>query len=147
MDLQIRHYGRVKNGKLIFDIPSLYDDQLRELEGQNIVMIIKKKHEKATLSQYGYYRGCILPLCYESEMFSSYDNKDEIHDVYFAPKFLSYKRLRPDDHNIEVTTVKSLADLNKEDMTKFIERVIADCEMNGISVPPPELAYNKYYQK
>lgn len=146
MNLQIRHYGRIKNGKLIFDIPSLYDDQLRELEGQNVVMHLKKRHEKPSVSQYGYYRGAILVACYESDMFMHYDNKDQIHELYFAPKFLSYVVLQPST-NKEIPKTRSLADLTKEEMSVFMERVLADCAENGIEVPLPELFYNKYYQK
>lgn len=150
MKVQIRHYGRIKNGKLIFDIPDLYSQQILELEGCDIVMQIKKKHEKASLSQYGYYRGCILPLCYESEAFKGMNNKDEIHDYYFATKYLSYKKLieLPGKKPYESTSVRSLADVSKEEMTEFMSRVIADCEVElNIRIPLPELFYNKYYQK
>lgn len=146
MDLQIRHYGRVKNGKKIYDNPSLQDDQLRELEGCNFVEIIKKRHERPSTSQYGYYRGAILVACYESDMFMHYDNKDQIHTLYFAPKFLSYTVLQPKT-NKEIQLTHSLADLTKEQMSVFMERVLADCAENGIEIPPSELFYNKYYNK
>jgi len=142
----VQHYGRVRNGKVIFDIASLYDDQLRELEGKQIVMTIKERHKSPTKSQYGYYRGCILPICYETEMFSAYDNKDEIHEFYFADKFLSYTIKDPKTGK-EKQRVRSLSDITDKEMSVFIERVLAECAELGIEIPPSEMYYNKYYEK
>ncbi|MFA7289589.1 MAG: hypothetical protein WC055_12000 [Melioribacteraceae bacterium] len=148
MKLEIRHHGRVRNGQLIWDIPDLYRQQILELEGKDVTMVIKKRHSKPTQSQYGYYRGVILVVCYEAEMFSAMSNKDEIHDLYFAQKFLSYTTITEiGGKRVEVLQIRSLADLNKDETTAFIERVIGECNELGISIPPPELAYNKYYQK
>jgi len=148
MKLVVKHYGRIKAGKVIFDLPDLYRQQVLELEGQNVVMEIKKRHEKPTLSQYAYYRGGILIACYQSEMFSHFDNKDDIHEDYFAPKFLSYKKIvEVNGDKYEVVRIRSLAELSKEEMKEFIERVLADAAINSINVLPPESFYNKYYQK
>lgn len=148
MKLLINHYGRVRNGELIYSLPELLDQNIRELEGSNFVMTLKKQHEKPSISQYGFYRGCILICCHKSEAFVAMDTKDSIHEKYFAPRFLSYKTIAEvSGKRYEVTLVRSLADLSKEEMSEFLERVIAHCEELGISVPPPELFYQKYYQK
>lgn len=149
MKLEIRHYGRIRDGKLFFDVPELLDQQKRELEGKEIVMTIKKRHEKPSRSQYNYYRGAILVACHRSDMFFHFNTKDDIHELYFAPKYLSYKKLvqvgaeRP----YEVTLIRSLTELSKEEVSVFIERVLADCAENGIECPEPEEFYNKYYEK
>lgn len=145
MKLIINHYARIRNGKLIFSIPSLYSDQLLELEGCDVVVNIKKRHQKPSLSQYGFYRGGILVACYESEEFSSLDNKDLIHDTYFALKFLSYVVKGKDGKEVRLT--RSLADITNEEMTLFITQVLADCAEMNIEVPSPEMYYNKFYQK
>jgi hypothetical protein len=148
MKLEIRHYGRVRGGKAIWDIPELYAQQLLSLEGKNIVAIYKELHQKPTMSQYGYYRGAILVACYQSEYFSYMAKKDDIHDEYFAPKFLSYVKLvGPPGNQKEMTFTRSLADLSKDEMKDFMEKVIGDCAENGISIPASEEFYNKYYQK
>ncbi len=149
MKIEIRHYGRIRNGEVIYDIPTLYQQQLLELEGKDIVMTLKKRHEKPSRSQYNYYRGAILVACHKSDQFKHFDNKDEIHETYFAPKFLSYKKLvhiegqRP----YEVTLVRSLTELSKEEVSEFLERVLADLANNEIECPEPEDYYNKYYEK
>lgn len=149
MKIEIRHYGRVRDGVVIYDIPALYDQQLRELEGKDIVMTIKKRHEKPSRSQYNYYRGAILVACHKSEKFKHFDNKDDIHEAYFAPKFLSYKKLVRIDNQkpYEVPLVRSLAELSKEEISEFLERVLADLAENDIECPAPEDYYNKYYEK
>jgi len=148
MKLTINHYGRVRGGKVIFELPALYQQELIGLEGKDIVMTIKKRHQKATMSQYGYYRAAILGACYESEMFSSMDNRDQIHELYFAPKFLSFKTMTEiSGKKVEVNRVRSLADLDKDEMSDFVSRVLADCADNEIEVLAPELYMQKYYQK
>jgi len=148
MDVNVKHYGRVRSGEIVWGIPELLRQQLIELEGKEIVVIIKKKHEKVTLSQHGYYRGAILIACHKSNMFQSYDKKDDIHDEYFAPKFLSYVKAKEINGKMEeFTCMRHLSDLNKDEMSEFLERVLADCAVNGVSVDLPEMYYNKYYQK
>lgn len=147
MKLEVRHYGRVRGGKVIFDLPALYEQELIGLEGKDVVLTIKKRHQKPTMSQYNYYRGIILMACYQSEMFSSADNKDQIHDEYFAPKFLSYKKMSNFGDKKEIVKELSLSELDKDQMTEFISKVLADCAHNNIHIDSPEIYYSKYYQK
>lgn len=148
MKLQIKHYGRIENGKKLYYNQPLYNHQIQALEGKQFVEIIQEVHKKPSQNSYNYYRGAILPTCYQSEMFNHLDNKDDIHTLYFAPKFLSYKKLANiGGQQKEVTITRSLADLNQEEMTDFINRVKADCEMNQIFIPDSSEYYNKLYQK
>jgi len=148
MNIDYKHYGIVKNGKKIYHLPELYQSQLQALEGKQFVEIIKQVHKKPSPSQFGYYRGAILPVCFKSEMFCHLDNKDEIHELYFAQKFLTHKQLATiGGKQKEVPVTRSLADLSQEEMTEFISRVKADCEMNGITIPESHEFYNKLYQK
>lgn len=148
MKITIKHSGHVKNGKKVYDNPDLYREQIQALEGRNFVEEIKEKKVNASMSQYGYYRGAILPTCHKSEMFNSFDKKDDIHDNYFAPQFLSYTVLvKLPGKTYEQIKVRSLADLSVDEMSVFIERVIAFLAENNIDVPAPEEFYNKYYQR
>lgn len=147
MKIQIKHTGIIKNGKPIWDLPDLYQQQMWELEGKQFTMTIKETHKKVTMSQHNFYRGIILPVCYESEFFRSYDNKDQIHDEYFAPRFLGYKKMidLPAGKQ-EIMFIRSLADFSITEMADYITKVIALCETElGINIPNPEMAYNKFY--
>lgn len=149
MSVEIKHIGQIdENGKKIYYNPELYRNQIDLLRGQEFIEIIKKKHQKVTQSQHGYYRGVILPICHKTNRFLHFDKKDDIHDDYFAPKLLSEIRVVEVDGKVnEFLKIKSVADLNKEEMTEFIERVLADLSENGITIPSPEESYNKYFQK
>jgi len=146
MKIEVKHSGIVKNGKKIYDYPHLYEQQLQSLEGQEFVEIIKKKHVKVTQSQHAYYRGGILITCYQTEMFNHLENKDKIHDLYFAKKFLTHKELvvlPGEQYEVEVT--RHLPELSKQEMSDFIERVLAECAELEIEILPPEMYYSKYY--
>lgn len=129
-------------------MPELYEKQIQSLEGRRFVEIISEVKQKPTQSQFGYYRGGILPTCYQSEMFSHLDNKDKIHELYFAKKFLTHVELLVlPNEKYEVQITRSLADLSDKEMSEFIERVLAECANLGIEVLPSEMYYNKIYNK
>ena len=148
MNIQIKHYGTVLNGRKTYFNQPLYDSQLQALEGKQFCEVITPIHKKPSVSQYNYYRGGILPTCYQSEMFCHLDNKDEVHELYFAPKFLTFKKLAViAGKQVEVTKIRSLADLSQDEMREFITKVKIDCEMNGIVCGEPQDYFNKFYNK
>ena len=148
MQIQIKHYGFVKGGIKTYYNPELYRDQLAALEGVEFVEIIKKKHEKPSSNIYNYYRGCILPICFATDRFNGLDNKDEVHSKYFAQKFLTHTELVAiGEDKYEIVITRSLADLNKDEMTDFVNRCIVDCNDNNITIPESSDYYNKWYNK
>jgi hypothetical protein len=148
MNLDIKHYGRIKDGRKIYNNIDLYKDQLASLEGCEFIEILKKKHIKVTSDQHAYYRAAILITCYKTEMFNSLDSKDCVHDEYFAPKFLSYtKMVTIGGVSKEEIKVRSLADLSKDEMTDFINRCLEECRELNIEIPDTESYYQKYYQR
>lgn len=147
MKIEIKHSGEVRNGVKYYDNPDLYRQQLQELEGKRFIEIIKEKHKSGTRSQQNYYRGGILPACYKSEHFCHFDKTEDIHDDYFSEKFLTYKKeVQIDNERYLIKKKISTASLNQKEMAEFIERVIADCVMLGITIPNPEDYYNKYFK-
>ncbi len=149
MSVEIKHYGSIDaNGKKTYDIPELYRQQMDELRGCRFVERIKKVQDAVTPSQHAFYRGVILPICHKTNRFITFDKKDDIHDLYFAKKFLTYvKIITIDGQEKEEWGIRSTNSLNKEEMADFLDRVIVDCNENGIFIPPSEMAYNRFYQK
>lgn len=148
MKPSIKHFGKIVNGGMVFNDPNLYNAQLKEFEGQEVEVIVRKRIRKTTLDQHAYYRGGILPVCYQQEMFAHYDKPDDIHDDYFADKFLSYKKIitLPNGHKREKTVNVSMSDLSMEETASFIQKVIIECDMLGISILTPEEYYNRHYK-
>lgn len=146
MRIEIRHFGKIENGRKVYYNPELYSQQIAELNGKEFVETIKERHKKPSPSQHNYYRGAILPTCHSSEMFSHFSTKDDIHTDYFAPKFLSYTtQVVLDKERYEIKKVRSLSELSEKEMALFIERVIVDCAENGIQILDPSEYYNKHY--
>jgi len=148
MALLIKHFGVIKNGRKVYHNPELYSAQLLQLEGQEFEEVIKKRTRKTTLSQHSYYRGAILASCYQSEMFGHFDKPDDIHDFYFAPKFLTVTKMVKDNNGVnrEFKKVIHMSDMTIEETSAFIEKVIADCAQNEIYILSPEEYYNRHYK-
>lgn len=149
MKTLVRHFGKVDdNCKLHYGSDYLWKQQLEQLRGQDVEILIKKRSKKNTSSQYGYYRGGILNTCFESEMFKgSFNKADDIHDEYFAPLFLSFtKMITVGGKTKEQVFTRSMSELNREETSQFIERVIAHCESElGLTILSPDQYYNKHY--
>jgi len=148
MNVQIKHYGTILNGRKTYFNQPLYDSQIQSLEGKQFVEIIQEVHRKPSVNSNNYYRGGILPTCYQAEMFSHFDNKDQVHSLYFAPKFLTHIEIvNIAGEQREVTITRSLADLNQEEMSEFITKVKADCHQMGLEIGEPADYFNKFYNK
>lgn len=148
MRIHTKHYGIVEGGVKKYYQPDLYRKQLDALEGRRFVEVIQEVKQKPSVDTHAYYRGGILPTCYSAEMFAHFDNKDQIHELYFAPKFLSFVQMvvLPNE-KYEVRITRSLSDLSQKEMNEFIEKVKADCAVNGTEVLEPSDYYDKIYNK
>ena len=147
MKVNVRHFGKVINGKRVYNNLELHRQQLLQLEGKDFEEVIKERSKRVTLDQFSFYYGGILPTCYNSETFSHYDNHEEIHEEYFAPKFLKYtKQVNSlDGTKKESVKYRSLSDLNRKEMSEFIEKVLIETELLGIHVLTSEEYKNKIY--
>jgi len=147
MALLIKHFGVIKNGRKVYHNPELYSAQLLQLEGQEFEEVIKKRTRKTTLSQHSYYRGAILPSCYQSEAFGHFDKPDDIHDFYFAPKFLSITKVfNVGGKEVEAKKIISLTEMTIQETSECIEKVIADAADNGIFILTPDEWFNRHYK-
>jgi len=142
----IKHHGRLMNGRLNFHNKPLWYQQIMALEGKEFELIIKERHRKVTNDQYRYYYGAILGTCFDTELFSAFDKSADIH-VYFEDKFLSYKHMMIiGDVKKEIVKYKSLTELDKKEMSEFIERVLMHLrnDLNIIVLSPDEYMIENY---
>jgi hypothetical protein len=148
-EVQIYHYGTVKNGRIIYDRPVFYQAELQKLDGKDVKVVIEERKEKKTIPQLAFYFGGIIrKTCLESTLFEGW--MDEEIDQFFRHRFLSYiKTMRyPDNTSAAVKVINELRDLSKDEMTMFISHVIRFLNENGIEVLEPEMyKYNKYLQE
>lgn len=122
----LRHYGKITNGKKEYFNPALYKQQLDALEGQEFEEVIKKRFRKVSDDQNNFYRGAVLGTCIQSDVFIHFNKPDDIHTDVIAPMFLGYTTRREVNGRIyETQHVRSTADLSKDEMREFIDKVIA----------------------
>lgn len=143
MSLVIRHYGKIENGVKKYYNFDLYKKQIESLEGQEFEEVIKKRFHKVSTDQHAYYRGAILQTAHQHEAFSHFNKPDDIHEDVIAPTFLSYvKPIELKGKRWDKLEVISTSSLSKEEMAKFIDRVIAWLSVEfGIEVLSPEDYY------
>lgn len=149
MKIEVKHFGKVAdNGNLSFYHLNLWDDQRFSLRGKEFELILREKHKKPSVNQFGYYFGCILGVCLTCEQFSHYQTREEIHKDVFSPLFLSYKIKVVVGKKSWIKDVsRSLADLSKAETSEFIQNVLNFCAQEGIVVPEAESYVEKHYRE
>lgn len=121
-----------------YNIP-LLNHCKNELEGKEFELVLKEKHSRVTNSQYRYYFGGVLRTCYQTEMFSHFDKADDIHEMFFGPKFLSYtKVVEVGKEKSLVKRVPSLTTITRKELGEFIDKVIIWCAEHSIVILSPE---------
>ena len=119
MDFRYKHTGIIKEGKRIYDDPSLQSRFLRTLEGKKFEEFTREIRIPASKEQKAFYIGVVLKEAHRHEQFAHYENPKAVHDKLFAPVFLSYY----DSDGLQ--KIKKLSDLNEKEMWDLTERVIA----------------------
>ncbi len=140
--VNIKHFGKVINGKRIYYNHDLHSEYLHDLEGQEFEETIKIKHKKVSNDAHGYYRGGILGECMGFEMFRGWE-REECHQ-HFARLFLKYKftvkYMQPNGETsfVESERIQSTSSLSSKEMFEFCEKCIQWCAEQGIIIRTPE---------
>ncbi len=134
--LQIWQSGFIKGFKLCAYDQTLYNDVLGHYEGKQIEFCIREKNKKPSHSTHGFYRGVILPICQQSEMFKGW-NIDEIHK-YFVSRYLKDVVEREINGNSVIIVITlSTGGVSQKRMNQFINDVRRELAENGIVTPEP----------
>ena len=135
-DLIVWQTGIVKGFKLTFFNEPLYGNILGYYNNKQVEVCIREKRKKVSPETHGFYRGVILPICLQSEMFGGW-KINEIHD-YFASKYLAdIKEKILNGNTIIIKTTLSTGGISQALMNQFIENVRQELEENQISTPDP----------
>lgn len=122
MEYRYKHIGKVKEGKVVYNDPSLLQRHLISLEGQDVEVLIRKKRVPASSQSLRFYIGVILKEAHRHDEFIHYESPKKIHDDVIAPIFL--KEYIVVDGKLQ-TKIKGLSELNQDEMWELTERVIA----------------------
>jgi hypothetical protein len=132
----IKHYGEVKEGKLIpFNRKRLNNDISLMKDGE--VEIVIKKKGKRSLQSNKYYWGCVLPeILHELKRLGNDFDADTIHE-YLKQKFNSEKVVvEATGELIEIG--KKTSELNQEEFGLYLDKVIMwAAQTLEITIPEP----------
>lgn len=122
---KIIHCGNVRNGKLFFDLPKLWQHNVDKLDGKRFEIIIDKEWERPSKSQYGYYyAGIIRATCMKTTLFEGY-SEDEIHETLLHLVRSQKKILVKKDGSEEITIVKAnFRRYSRDEMATYINDVL-----------------------
>jgi hypothetical protein len=137
----IRHFGKIVNGKRIYDNPELHKEYITDLEGKEFEEVIKLKFKRVSIDAHGYYRAGIIKECTDYELFAGWE-EEEIHK-FFAGMFLSYKVVEKYLENgitkqKEKEIVTSTSALSTKEMFDYTDKVIRWLAQEGIVIHTPE---------
>lgn len=135
-DIEIWQHGFAKNEKLVSYNPLLHNNVLKHYEGKEVEYCIRLKKKKPTLESHGYYRGIILPVCLQSELFGGW-TLDRVHS-FFANLFLKdviTEEVAGQVHIIQ--KVRSTSGISKKKMGEFIDQVRGWLSEQSINTPDP----------
>ena len=119
-------FGKVANGKILFEDKEFLKNLILKFEGKDIDIIIRKHRKNRTIPQLRYYWGVCVAIPakhfgYESE------------DMHNAFKFMFLLR----DEEGKPMTVRSTASLSTLEFTQYIENCRKFCAEQGLFIPDP----------
>ena len=138
IDFKVWHDAFCKSdGTLAYYNKPVYDSCIDLLKNKQVKVYIKEVKRKTSHETHGYYRGVILHVAQQSEMFRGW-KLDEIHK-YFASEFLKdVIEKKIGETTVLIVTTISTADTDQKRMNEFITDVRIFLEQNGINTPDPE---------
>src|SRR3990167_9319911 len=119
--------GKIKSGQV--QVQRFFKDDLKKWEGMGVE--IEKVNENKTLQQLRYLWGIVYKIISEDTGFTP----EEVSEVY-KKKFLTYQK----EHKKKIYNfTKGLSELKKEEMAKFIDKVIRHATTDlGLIIPEPD---------
>ncbi len=136
-DLEIWQYGVIRQNVLKPYNTALHSNVMQHYNDQEVEYCIRKKKQSPTQESHNYYRGIILGVCEQAEIFGGW-KRDKIHR-FFASMFLKdveVKEIKGKTYMVE--SILSTGAISKKRMVQFIEEVRAWLDMQGIITPEPQ---------
>lgn len=134
--MKAKFYGKVENGRRVYDSPEIGKLWIKRLEGKRFEETISEEKQDGTDAQRGYYFACIVKSAVNEGDFVGW-TAEEI-DGYLVRKFLTVDRGTPKER---IRSRSSDAGFTREDWSEFIDRCIKDMAEHGVIVLPPNKSW------
>lgn len=154
MKFNLKHLGKIEGGKILFNEPKIFNSEVKELEGKNIELILKKhrRYKKRTIDQNAYWHaGICIPMSEENGDTQTYWHK------YLKIKFI-LKRIigrEPDIDKIinygrfdEIADMLTTTSLSTSEHCNITSEIRSWVSMEyGIYLLTPEEYHEKIYNE
>ena len=118
--------GKIVQGKFVPDIPEMYVVHISKLNGENVILDIKKHRSNRNLRQNNYYWGVVIEILRDHFGYSP----EEMHEA------LKLHFLKKEEGPLP--TVRSTTTLDTEEMTQYISNIMDWASQEyGLYVPSP----------
>lgn len=130
----IRHFGKVENGKIILDNKNDFWQEIEKYEGKKIAITIVQKRALRSDEQLRYYWAGVIGTIAD---YCGYETKEEmliIHeylkDMFCPKKVIEFLKK-------EIMMTKSTSNLDTKEFTTFVDQIKrwALTECNGLVIP------------
>lgn len=130
-----KFYGAVVNGKLILDARNAFAERVREMDNQNVVLILLQ-HRRRSNNQNRYYWGAIIPIVRDAMKKLGVEFSETGTHELLKYKFLKCEHVTTDGEVIE--TIKSTTELTPTEFNEYIEAIQQwSAEYLNIVIPDP----------
>jgi hypothetical protein len=155
MKFSLKHLGKVENGKLVFDDPKTFSQVIKDLEGEDVQVVIKKfkAYRQRSTDQNSYYWGGIVAVLAEEFGYETRGGNgagiDEMHEI-IKFHFLGTKReVKGKDGKIrKLFSSGSTASLSTGDFESLMSRIRTWASKDyGIYLLSPDEYHQKIYNE
>ena len=135
------YYGKVTNGVLKITNRKQFDFELKQFEGKEISIEIKKKKRNRSNQQNKFLHGCLIPefrKALNEVGFNEVNTNEKCKDLLKA-LFLQYEIVNDSTGEV-ITTFKNTSELSTMEFMEFVDKAIdyAKQNLNYTIYPPNE---------
>ncbi len=133
-DIVVWLTGFVKNFNLVPYDEKLYANILGYYNNSQIEFCIRRKKKNTSAATHRYYRGVILPIAKQSNMFGG-TTIDNIHKYFVRKHLQDVVELQVNGMPVIIVTDLSTSEISQKRMNEFIEAVRQELLENNIETP------------
>lgn len=133
-DIVVWQNGFVKNFQLVPYDEKMQANILGYYNNSQIEYCIRRKKRQPSVATHRYYRGVLLPLAKQSNMFGG-ESIDKIHKYFVRKHLQDVVELQVNGLPVIIVTDLSTAEISQKRYNVFIDDVVKELNENNIEVP------------
>lgn len=129
--------SKVYNGKLSGYASEILTKFVKNNEGKNVEVVVRRKRAKRSDNQNRYYWGVIIPIIHSELVNLGHRlNSEEVH--FFLKQKFNYKTVATKEGELIGEIPQSTATLNKLEFMEYVDKIIQwSAEILNVTIPQP----------